>query len=93
LGHTSYGDDSCALGPADNNVVSLGDSGYAIVKFDIPISDGPGFDFAVFENAFDDEFLELAFKPSDLDVKLEVRQELDKPDLYFALFYVKWATM
>ena len=61
LGRTSYGDDSCALGPADNNVVSLGDSGYAIVKFATPISDGPGFDFAVFENAFDDEFLELAF--------------------------------
>jgi hypothetical protein len=61
LGKVYYGNDTCALGIADNQVVSLGDSGYAIVSFDNPIFDGEGFDFAVFENAFNDEFLELAF--------------------------------
>ncbi len=61
LGKVSYGTAENALGPADNNVVSLGDSGFAIVSFDTPLQDKPGYDFAVFENAFNDEFLELAF--------------------------------
>ena len=61
LGKVSYGTDTAALGEADNNVVSLGDSGYAIVSFDEPVVNGEGYDFAVFENAFNDEFLELAF--------------------------------
>jgi len=46
---------------ADNFVISLGDGGSAIMEFNNPISNGPGFDFAVFENGFGDEFLELAF--------------------------------
>lgn len=53
-----------ALGPAEGNsmdVVSLGDAGEAIVTFDRPIINGEGADFAVFENSFDDGFLELAF--------------------------------
>jgi hypothetical protein len=37
-----------------------GDGGYAILTFDEPISNGLGFDFAVFENSFDGYFLELA---------------------------------
>lgn len=57
----SYGDDSSALGKADNNPVSLGDGGYAILTFDKPLADGPGYDFAVFENGLNDTFLELAF--------------------------------
>lgn len=62
LGVTTVGDSTSAVGPAgQNGVVSLGDGGYAILTFDPPIADGPGWDFAVFENAFNDTFLELAF--------------------------------
>lgn len=44
-----------------NPVVSLGDGGIAILTFAQPISNGSGYDFAVFENSFNDVFLELAF--------------------------------
>lgn len=57
----SYGSPSNAIGMADNNVVSLGDKGVATLTFNHPIVDGVGYDFAIFENAFDDNFLELAF--------------------------------
>lgn len=57
----SYGSDTSALNKADESPVSLGDGGYAIVTFDKPITNGPGFDFAVFENGLNDSFLELAF--------------------------------
>ncbi len=46
---------------ATNGIVSLGDSGTLTLTFPAPITDGPGADFAVFENAFADTFLELAF--------------------------------
>ncbi len=59
--YASHGQPEDALGPATNNVVSLGDAGIAILTFAKPITNGPGFDFAVFENSFDDTFLELAF--------------------------------
>lgn len=42
-------------------IVSLGDSGSLTLTFPAPVADGPGPDFAVFENAFDARFLELAF--------------------------------
>ena len=42
-------------------IVSLGDGGSLTLTFPAPVSDGPGPDFAVFENAFDARFLELAF--------------------------------
>jgi hypothetical protein len=62
LGYTTAGDYTMALGKAgDNGVVSLGDGGYVVLTFEKPIKDEPGWDFAVFENAFNDEFLELAF--------------------------------
>jgi hypothetical protein len=62
LGYASTGDSSLVIGQADGiQVVSLGDGGSAIVEFEKPIKNGPGFDFAVFENGFIDEFLELAF--------------------------------
>lgn len=61
LGKTSYGNVSSAVGKADNNVVSLGDGGSATLFFNKPIANGNGYDFAVFENAFTDDFLELAF--------------------------------
>lgn len=61
-GYASAGDSTEAFGMAGSNgVVSLGDAGEAICSFWNPIANGPGFDFAVFENSFSDEFLELAF--------------------------------
>lgn len=60
-GFTAVGNSNSALGPArTNGVVSLGDGGCAILQFNPPIVDENGFDFAVFENAFNDSFLELA---------------------------------
>jgi len=59
-----------ALGvPGDSNgnqegvvfdIVSLGRGGSITVTFSRPIFNGPGYDFAVFENSFDDTFLEFA---------------------------------
>jgi hypothetical protein len=73
----SYGSGADATGPADATgwypdptdpddptpyqVVSLGDGGMATATFAAPIADGPGPDFAVFENSMNDTFLELAF--------------------------------
>lgn len=57
-------DASNALGPANGNsdsVVSLGRGGSLTLTFDAPIRDGLGADFAVFENAINDTFLELGF--------------------------------
>lgn len=61
-GYASVGDSSKAIGKADGTgVVSLGDGGYVVLTFTNPVSDGPGWDFAVFENSFNGTFLELAF--------------------------------
>lgn len=60
----SYGDATSALGYAEGdgtNVVSLGDGGMITLFFQLPIQNGSGPDFAVFENGFSDDFLELAF--------------------------------
>jgi hypothetical protein len=60
----SFGRVAFALGQASGNtaeVISLGDGGRATYTFDAPLVDGPGWDFAVFENAFIDTYLELAF--------------------------------
>ncbi len=62
LGYASVGDSSLAFGKAGSNaIVSLGDGGEALLQFEYPLIDGPGWDFAVFENSFSDDFLELAF--------------------------------
>jgi len=61
LGYADLGVDSNAIGVAGNAVVSLGDGGVAVLTFNPPITNGPDFDFAVFENSFSDFFLELAF--------------------------------
>ena len=61
LGIASVGSADDAIGMADGSVVSLGDHGTATVSFDGIIYDGPGYDFAVFENSFSDSFLELGF--------------------------------
>jgi hypothetical protein len=77
----SWGSAADALGSSDGDandvlaVVSLGDGGQITLTFDQPFGNGPGPDFAVFENGFIDErepdpgdpnpsdlfFLELAF--------------------------------
>ena len=70
----SFGSAASALGPenaydfttglpstAPGSVVSLGDGGSITLTFANTISDDLGFDFAVFENSFNDSFLELAF--------------------------------
>lgn len=57
----TYGSYLYGSGPADGLVISLGDHGTALLKFEIPIINGPGPDFAVFENSFGDSFLELGF--------------------------------
>jgi hypothetical protein len=53
-----------AVGRAAGNssdVVSLGRGGEITLTFDMPIQNGKGWDFAVFENSFSDTFLELAY--------------------------------
>lgn len=60
-GFVSFGEEADATGNPDNIVLSLGDAGSAVLTFGIPLADGPGFDFAVFENSFSDDYLELAF--------------------------------
>ncbi|NJL30946.1 MAG: hypothetical protein HC898_04585, partial [Phycisphaerales bacterium] len=60
----SHGTGDLALGKAVGNsfdVVSLGDGGHITLTFATGIRNGPGYDFAVFENGFSDTFLELAF--------------------------------
>jgi len=55
-------DSEAALGPAEetaSGIVSLGRGGSITLSFDPPIADGPGFDLAVFENGFTDDYLEL----------------------------------
>lgn len=60
LGDATYGIAADAFGKADLGVVSLGDGGSFTYHFQIPLIDGPGPDFVVFENSFSDDFLELA---------------------------------
>jgi len=61
----SYGPE-LTLGPSDatgseHPVLPLGQAGQITLTFDQPISDGEGYDIAVFENSFSSTFLELAF--------------------------------
>lgn len=63
LGVASFGDAFNALGVAEGDgtsVVSLGDSGIAIITFSSPITNGLGADFAIFENGFADDYMEFA---------------------------------
>lgn len=80
LGYASYGTPEEALGKADDSLlVSLGDGGRAVLTFASPIYNGPGPDFAVFENplkwAVDTTlyFLELAFVEVSSDGENYVR--------------------
>ena len=59
----SFGNVNLALGPATGSVtdvLSLGDSGIATLSFGQFIMDGPGYDFAIFENGFMDNYIEMA---------------------------------
>ena len=73
----SYHTAQDAIGPCsmtDNlSVVSLGDGGSATLTFEHPIKNGVGPDFAVYENSFDDYFLELAFVEVSSDGQRFVR--------------------
>lgn len=52
LGKATVGSEFYGTLAADGQVISLGDSGIAVLQFDNPISDKPGPDFCVFENGF-----------------------------------------
>ncbi|MBO6025661.1 MAG: T9SS type A sorting domain-containing protein [Bacteroidales bacterium] len=78
LGNASFGTDiTVALGVPGGtmDVISLGDGGSATLTFDSPICNGPGPDFAVFENGMANAqntsmyFLELAFVEVSSDGK------------------------
>lgn len=73
----SYHTAEDAIGPCSMNdnlsVVSLGDGGSATLTFAHPIKNGEGPDFAVYENGFDDYFLELAFVEVSSDGQRFVR--------------------
>lgn len=61
-GFASYGAPEDALGMAEGDgmtIVSLGDSGIATLTFPGVIINGPGPDFAIFENGFTDNYMEL----------------------------------
>lgn len=63
LNKASFGTLEMAFGPATGDftdIVSLGDSGIVILTFDHYLYDGPGYDFAVFENGFSDNYMEFA---------------------------------
>ncbi|MEK0420916.1 MAG: hypothetical protein RLZZ161_767 [Bacteroidota bacterium] len=73
-GFADAGTPQSALGPAlQNGILSFGDGGIATLTFDAPITNGPGWDFAIFENSFLDTFLELAFVEVSSDGKYFVR--------------------
>jgi hypothetical protein len=60
----TFRDPAMALGPprgTSMGVLSLGRGGSVVLAFENGIPDGEGDDFAVFENAFSDDFLELAW--------------------------------
>ncbi len=70
-----FGEIQNIFGPADGKVVSLGDKGTVTIFLNPPIYDGPGYDFAVFENGFRSlndsalAFLELAYVEVSSDGK------------------------
>lgn len=60
----NFGAATAALGAPDNSFVSLGDGGWLTLGFEDAIFDGPGADFAIFENGFAAgglAYLELGF--------------------------------
>jgi hypothetical protein len=57
----SYGDPSLITGYPAGEALSLGNAGSATLTFDTVISDHEGWDFAVFGNGFEDNYLKMAF--------------------------------
>ncbi len=77
---STWQDPQKALGPAEGtsfDIMSLGRSGEITLTFDQPIRNGPGWDFAVFENSFSDTFLELAYVEVSSDGETFVRFDND----------------
>ena len=79
-GVANYGVDADGIGKADGQtLVSLGDGGNAVLTFNSPIYNGPGPDFAVFENPLENAqqpgfyFLELGFVEVSSDGEHYVR--------------------
>lgn len=60
-GYADHGNASDVPGKADNQILSLGDGGEVVVSFGRPVRNVKGPDFAIFENSFNGDFLELAF--------------------------------
>ncbi len=79
LGRVSPDNADEISGPPGIELLSLGDSGVAVLTFTYSIKNGPGPDFAVFENAFTQmgndtlAFLELAFVEVSSDGENYVR--------------------
>lgn len=74
--HVFFGEEEYGIGPAGTSTtvaVSLGDGGTATLTFGAPIHNVPGPDFAVYENSFNDNFLELAFVEVSSDGERFVR--------------------
>jgi hypothetical protein len=78
---TFFGSESFALGQPGGplDCISLGDGGSAVLTFDFPAKNGPGADFAVFENGIKEQeapfqyFLELAYVEVSTNGKRFVR--------------------
>lgn len=66
-GKASAGAPGNALGTADGSIVSLGDGGMATYVLEEALLNVPGYDFAVFENAFLEDFLELGYVALSVD--------------------------
>lgn len=74
--YATFGVPYNALGPAAGNsfdVLSLGDGGTATLRFALPIVNGTGPDFCIFENGLSDTYLELAFVEVSSDGERFVR--------------------
>jgi len=67
LGQPTIGNNTSPIGMANNEILSLGDSGVAVLTFEYSIKNEEGPDFAVFENGFANPidatmaYMELAF--------------------------------
>lgn len=77
---SNWQDPYAALGQAEGtafDIVSLGRGGMITLTFDDPMKNGDGWDFAVYENAFNDNFLELAYVEVSSDGETFIRFEND----------------
>lgn len=77
-----------AEGAATSGIVCLGAGGSITLTFDIPIRDGAEWDFAVFENSFNDTFLELAYVEVSSDGENFIRFDSDSRTEFLTTEYV-----